>query len=259
MKFFINSLLIVTLGVLQAHADQSSPARTITKINDFDAHYNILHKGDIVGKGVRKLSTLKNGDIKYSYHTDIDWYIFSDTRTESSILTVENSVVTPKEYIYQREGTGRDKYLKWTFSKENGSASYINEKDEETSHKIKVDFTKNPQDSLSYHLQQRLNLIKNPEQAHFVYPVIQKSGAFKNYVYEYDGEEELTLPYGNIKTVRFKREVTRKKRITYAWFAPELNYLLVRLHQIKDGSEQFEARLNNYIEKNIKEETTLKN
>lgn len=250
MKFFVNSLLIVMLGTLQF----SINATPTPLIKDFDAHYNILHKGDIVGTGIRKLSSLKNGDKKYSYHTDIDWYIFSDTRDESSILTIDNSVVTPKEYIYQREGTGRDKYLKWTFSKEKGTASYINEKDAETKHVTKVDFSKKPQDSLSYHLQQRLNLINAPKQEHFVYPVIQKSGAFKNYVYEYDGEDELTLPYGNIKTVRYKREVTRKKRVTYAWFAPELNYLLVRLHQIKEGTEQFEARLNEYIEKDVQEE-----
>ena len=51
------------------------------------------------------------------------------------------------------------------------------------------------------------------------------------------------LPYGLIKTIRLKREVIEKKRITYAWFAPELNYLLVKLYQTKAGVEQFEAQL----------------
>lgn len=248
MKFFINSLLIVTLGALQVNATAS----TTPVIKDFEAHYNILHKGDIVGKGLRTLSNLENGNVKYSYHTDIDWYIFSDTRDESSTLTIKNGIVSPIEYIFERTGTGRDKYLKWTFSKENATASYVNDKEDNTEHEIKVNFSKNPQNSLSYHLQQRLNLINQSKQNHFVYPVIQKSGSFKNYVYEYDGEEELILPYGNVKAIRFKREVVRKKRVTYAWFAPELNYLLVRLHQVKDGTEQFEARLTKLIEKDNK-------
>ena len=51
------------------------------------------------------------------------------------------------------------------------------------------------------------------------------------------------LPYGLIKTVKFKREIVNKKRITYAWFAPELDFLLVKLYQIKGGVEQFEAQL----------------
>ncbi len=67
----------------------------------------------------------------------------------------------------------------------------------------------------------------------------------KDYTYQYDGEEELILPYGLVKTVRYKREIKAKKRITYTWFAPELNYLLVKLYQIKAGNEQFEAQLSN--------------
>jgi predicted homoserine dehydrogenase-like protein len=51
------------------------------------------------------------------------------------------------------------------------------------------------------------------------------------------------LPYGLIKTIKLKREIKEKKRVTYAWFAPELDYLLVRLYQVKKGTEQFEAQL----------------
>ena len=38
--------------------------------------------------------------------------------------------------------------------------------------------------------------------------------------------------------------VKEKERVTYAWFAPELNYLLVKLYQVKAGTEQFEAQLS---------------
>ena len=55
------------------------------------------------------------------------------------------------------------------------------------------------------------------------------------------------LPYGLVKTIRLKREVIEKKRVTYAWFAPELDYLLVKLHQIKGDVEQFEAQLQSVI------------
>jgi hypothetical protein len=77
-----------------------------------------------------------------------------------------------------------------------------------------------------------------------VYPVIGSKGTIKNYEYQYDGAEELILPYGLVNTIRLKREVNEKKRVTYAWFAPELNYLLVKIYQIKSGAEQFEAQLS---------------
>jgi len=53
-----------------------------------------------------------------------------------------------------------------------------------------------------------------------------------------------------VKTIRLKREVIEKKRVTYAWFAPELNYLLVKLNQTKGDVEQFEAQLKSVANSN---------
>lgn len=208
----------------------------------FNAQYSILHKSKAVGEATRKLSYLDNGLAQYSYHTNIEWLIFSDVRDETSIVKLESSKVTPTHYQYKREGTGSDKFYEWTYDTTNNIA-----KDEKKQKTKNIQFPDNIQDSLSYHLQHRLNMISNPEQKQFVYPVIKSSGSIKNYVYQYDGEEEIMLPYGLIKTIRLKREVIEKKRVTYAWFAPELDYLLVKLHQIKGDVEQFEAQLESVI------------
>lgn len=215
-------------------------------VDPFTAKYNILHKGDPVGKAVRELSYLENGHINYSYNTEIEWLIFSDNRKESSILkpNPETNIITPVSYLFERTGTGKDKHRQWTFVPKDNQGTCVDEDDDK--HKMTLDFSMPLQDKLSYHLQQRINLITNPQQKHFVYPVIQNSGKTKNYVYEFDGEEEIMLPYGSLKTIRLKREVIEKKKITYAWFAPELNYLLVKLHQTKAGVNQFEAQLNSY-------------
>lgn len=204
----------------------------------FNAQYTILRNNKAVGEATRKLSYLNNGLAKYSYQTEIEWLIFSDSREETSIVKLEDYKVTPTSYEYKREGTGSDKYYKWRYDTVNNSA--IDEKKQQTKN---INFPENIQDSLSYHLQLRLDMITNPEQEHFVYPVIKTSGSIKNYVYQYDGEEELMLPYGLVKTIRLKREVVEKKRVTYAWFAPELDYLLVKLYQIKADVEQFEVQL----------------
>lgn len=207
-------------------------------IAPFSAEYNIIHKSKKVGTGIRKLEKLADNTYRYSYKTDIEWLIFDDKRTEESTITLVNNHVTPTHYQYYREGTGRDKSYEWSYDVANNTAKNIKE-----NKTISVEFPENIQDSLSYHLQHRLNLIKNPKQQHFVYPVIKSSGSINNYVYEYDGEEDVMLPYGLVKTIKLKREVVEKDRTTYAWFAPELNYLLVRLYQVKGGTEQFEAQL----------------
>ena len=208
----------------------------------FNAKYTILRKSKAVGEASRQLTYLANGFAQYSYRTDIEWLIFSDTRYENSVVKLEGNKVTPTSYEYKREGTGSDKYYKWRYDTTKNIA--VDEKKNKTK---TVNFPENIQDPLSYHLQHRLNLMSNPEQTQFIYPVIKTSGKIKDYVYQYDGEEELMLPYGLVKTIRLKREIVEKERITYAWFAPELDYLLVKLYQIKEGVEQFEAQLNSVV------------
>ncbi|WP_448213393.1 DUF3108 domain-containing protein [Colwellia sp. MEBiC06753] len=213
-------------------------ATTSAVIKPFTATYSILHKSKPVGTGTRTFEYLPDGKGKYSYSTDIEWLIFSDKRSETSIFYLDDGKVTPYHYIFEREGTGKDKYYEWQYDIENNIAKDIDRKRTK-----KVNFPVNIQDKLSYHFQNRLHLIAHPKQEHFVYPVISTSGSIKNTVYQYDGEEDLMLPYGVVKTIRLKREVIDKERITYAWFAPELNYLLVKLYQIKGNVEQFEAQL----------------
>lgn len=206
---------------------------------EFSAQYTVLHKSDPVGSATRALSYQADGTIDYHYKTEVEWLIFSQTRSETSILTIDKNKVTPLHYVYTREGTGKDKRYEWRYNAITGEA-----KDIERKRDHQIDFSNGLQDKLSYHLQHRLNLMSNPDQARYVYPVINTSGSIKDYIYESDGEEELMLPYGLIKTLRFKREVKEKERVTYAWFAPELDYLLVKLYQTKGGTEQFEAQLS---------------
>jgi len=226
---------------------QSSPITTSTPneasfssiIPAYKATYTLLHKSDPVGTAIRQLSFLEDNKIEYHYETDISWLIFSDKRTETAIVKVEGNQVIPLHYDYQREGTGRDKSYRWQYDLTNKTATDL-KKDKQ----ITLDFTDGLLDKLSYHLQNRLDLITNPQKKRFIYPVISTRGSVKNYEYQYDGEEELILPYGLVKTIRLKREIIEKKRITYAWFAPELNFLLVKLYQVKAGAEQFEAQLS---------------
>lgn len=220
-------------------------------VKAFTASYNILHKTDVVGTATRKLTALENGLFEYSYHNHIEWLIFSDDRKENSTLAINNFIVQPQSYEYKREGTGRDKFYQWTYDIANQSAYNVVKKKALT-----VDFSNNLQNKLSYHLQNRLDLIKLFNQnkissltsdKKFVYPVINTSGSIKDYVYQYDGEEEVMLPYGLVNTIKLKREIPEKKRITYAWFAPELNFLLVKLYQKEGRTEQFEAQLTTLV------------
>ena len=238
---FLYSFLpaFLSLTCFTSHATTNKQIETSPKFPEFSAQYSVLHKSDPVGSAIRELSYQADGTINYHYKTDVKWLIFSQTRSETSILTIDDNTVVPQHYTYTREGTGKDKRYEWRYNQALGQA-----KDIERKRDHQVDFSNNLQDKLSYHLQHRLNLMHNANEQQYIYPVINTSGSIKDYVYQYDGEEELMLPYGLIKTVRFKREVKEKERVTYAWFAPKLDYLLVKLYQTKGGTEQFEAQLS---------------
>ena len=218
--------------------EQSTSAKSLAP---FKAQYKVYRQGKSVGNAVRQLTLLDNGLAEYAYNTKLKLFIFSDKRNEKSIIHWQDSRVTPTEYSFKREGTGKDKHYLWQYDIPAGKA--VNLKSN-TTHQL--DFPKGVQDKLSYHFKHRLALMANPEQTSFSYPVITTSGKIKDYQYQYDGKEQLKLPYGELSTIRLKREVKDKERITYAWFAPELDYLMVKIRQIKEGSEQFEARLTNY-------------
>lgn len=245
-NFFNLPLIFITLYSmfsLVAHAgeDVSTTKNALHKtIPAFSASYSVLHKSDPVGTATRELTYQDDGNIDYHYQTKVKWLIFSQIRTETSILKLKDNIVTPLHYINSREGTGKDKYYEWKYNAEENTAQDIGRKRRVST----LDFSNNLQDKLSYHLQHRINLIQDATQPSYTYPVVSTSGTVKDYIYELDGEEELILPYGMIKTIRFKREVKEKERVTYAWFAPELNYLLVKLYQVKAGTEQFEAQLS---------------
>ncbi|ALO34448.1 hypothetical protein CMT41_06745 [Colwellia sp. MT41] len=237
---------LVSANTADTNIDTQKPASAQQKKESFAAvipayraTYTLLHKSDPVGTAVRQLSYLADNKIKYHYETDIHWFIFSDKRSETAIVKIENNQVIPLSYDYKREGTGRDKYYQWQYDLAGKTATDIKNNKE-----ITLEFTDGLLDKLSYHLQNRIDLINNPAQKKFVYPVISTRGSIKNYQYIYDGDEELILPFGLVKTIRLKREIVEKKRITYVWFAPELNFLMVKLYQVKDGTEQFEAQLS---------------
>ena len=233
---FISVFLTNPLKAEAPHTHSSSPV-----IPAFSAQYSISRSNDKIGKAERTLRYISPEVAEYSYHTDLQWLIFSDKRTEFSTVRIRDAKLIPQHYRFTRKGTGSDKAYDWTYDIKNSTATNIIKNKSKT-----INFPENIQDKLSYHLQNRLNLITAPETKHFDYPVIGTNGKIKNYEYDFDGEDDLMLPYGLVKTLRFKRVVEKKSKVTYAWFAPEHQYLLVKLRLEKEGVEQFEAELDSY-------------
>jgi hypothetical protein len=247
--FWFTALVTIKLALAAPAVnatDEVTTTQAVSKqsmiLKPFKADYTFYYHGDALGTGTRQLEYLANGDVRYHYNSSGKWLIFTDERDETSIFRIKNNQIIPKYYRYQRTGTGKDKLYVWRYDIEKQQA--INET---KNLKKNIAFPEKVQDSLSYHLQQRINLKLAPEQTSFRYSVLSTSGKISEKVYEFDGEETLNLPYGEVTTLRFKREVKSKNRITYAWFAPALDYLLVKLNQYEKNKQEFEIQLNQVV------------
>lgn len=232
---FLSSLVLLSFSAYSQQASENQSKDMVSTIPDFVAKYNIVHGGDIVGKATRALVNHDDGSVEFSYETKIKWLILKDKRKEITTNKIEDGRVIPLTYESIREGTGKDKYYHWQFDKENSQATDL--KKEKT---VDIKWPEGLQSKLSFHLQSRFNLINGIDRYRF--PILSTSGKIREYEFEYVGEEELMLPYGLVDTVKLRRRKNDEK-VTYAWFAPKLNYLLVKLHQIEGSYQQVQAEL----------------
>ena len=240
MKIIYNFhyLFIVSLSCLSV----TSTANTLEGIaqfyiTDFTAEYEITRNETKIGKGVRKLKNLPNKQVEFSYETEINWFIFSDHRKEDTTVKIINNLVIPLEYNSLREGTGKDKYFSWSFDKNNNAVT-----NNKLKTPIEIIWPVGLQSKLSYQLQYRLNLINNKD--NFNFKVLSISGKISEYDFEFIKKEKIKTNLGIFSAVKYQRKRVNSKRITYIWFAPKLDYLMIKLYQFESKLNQFSAELS---------------
>jgi hypothetical protein len=204
----------------------------------FEATYQILRSGKKHGEASRYLKQDGAG-YELGYNSKISWLVFKDERKERSRFVIEQGRIKPSHYLMQRSGTGPSRHyelsLDWA------------QKQLKTEKKQVVKQTPwNDQwlDMLSFHGQIVLDIQQG--KTDFVYDVLNRHGENRTYKYKVATEEWLSLPYGKVKAIRIERYGQGPDKQVYAWLAPELDYLLVRLWQSEDDVEQFDVQLSQY-------------
>ncbi len=221
----------LSLSVAANDAATSPP-----NLQPYKASYTAYKWGDDVGEANIELSKLGENQYSLLYTSKVSKFFLSDKRSEHSIFSVDEKSVVPSQYFYSRSGTGPDKSLKVTFSQnENGE--------------IHVDngnaFVWNGEfDNQIYRLDIANKLADG--RTSLEYDFINYRGELRHYGVKVINEEVLSLPYGEVEAVKVKLIRDSKKRETFAWFAPSLNYTLVRLQQFKDGDEQGDLKLKSF-------------
>ena len=213
------TLLIATLGLLHT-ANSLAAEPPIT----FDNTY----KAKLYGFKVRVTNRLsKTADNHYTLLFKADPMLGSITETSELLWNPAQQTVMPEHYIYARRSIGKDRHAELVFDWVKKSVT--NNVAKTT---WKMDIGQRVQDKLSYQLQLQQDLLNG--KVNFDYQIAD-GGHLKDYKFAKVAEEVLDTPLGKVATVKIKRSRENDKRITYAWLAPEWNYMLVRLQQEENG------------------------
>lgn len=212
-------------------AAESSPL-----ITPFEAVYYAYKWDDNLGSAKISLEQLSEGLYSLTYQSKVSKFFLSDKRFEHSIFLVDGDHLIPQQYNYSRTGTGPDKSLKVEFPEVDGGQIQLNKYDEAFTLPWQGEL-----DNQLYRLDVPIRLARGAET--LSYDFINYRGQQRHYGMRVIGKELVDLPYGKIEAIKVEIVRESKSRHTLAWFAPDLNYQLVRLQQFKDGDEQGDLRL----------------
>lgn len=213
-------------------------------LDDYSAHYQIEMNGLQAGELTQQLETLTDGLHRFRSVTKAKGLVAvfrRDTVKETSLWTLTKQQIIPHQYLYQRSGGKKDKYLRMDFDWQQNSV-HIDDK----VHPWDLEIDPKTLEKHIYQVQLRLDLLQDPTKQVFNY-AIADGGRIKHYQIERLEPETISTPLGKIATVKFKRQRDRdsdKDRETTLWCAPELDYLPVKLEHIEKDGTKFTAILH---------------
>ncbi len=204
-------------------------------LEPYSAKYVALRNGSEIGFAELDLENLGDNNFKLRFYSDASLFLIYDKREEISFFRHEKEQLIPFKYSFNKKSTFKDQKLALEFDPEK-ELILMGEKETmpwlgEMDHQI-------------YRLAAQKLLSEGKKD--FEFDLINYRGQRKHYGFKVQGEEILDLPYGKLKAIKVKTIRQSKKRVTYTWFAPELNYLLVRIQQFKDGNEQGDILLSTF-------------
>ena len=203
------------------------------QIADFSANYLVRYNNIQAAELKQTLSTQEDGTRLYTSRTKakgVFAYIKPDVISETSLWRLEDNVIQPLNYSYQRTGGKKEKLLTMLFD---WSAMTVDIDDKKQPWTLNV--KPNTLDKLVYQLALMRDLIEGKESFNYT---IADGGKLKTYNIGIIGKETLKTPLGEVDTVKFTRiKNIDSKRKTILWCAPELNYLPVQIEHVeKDGT-----------------------
>ncbi|RUO33170.1 hypothetical protein CWE14_08055 [Aliidiomarina soli] len=214
-------------------AEASAGAETLA----YEASYVLTRRGSERGDASRILEQLDDGTWRYYTVTSASLLFLSDHRENETIFRMQDGRVVPESFEYSRSGTGSDRALNVRFDRENERIV------DASGNEVDIEWDADLLDPNAVLHQLQLDVAGGDDS--WMYSLVDEKGNQRDYEFARVKTETLNLPYGEVEAIRIDRVRESDRRQTYFWFAPELNYTMVRMQQIKEGKEQAQIELTN--------------
>ena len=229
-KRFLTTLCIPLLSIYSASL-YAEPTACKALSKPFDAVYATTYNGMDM-EGNRSLKLREDGRYVLTNASKK----FGASLTEKSVFKVENERILVEKFDSTSAFLAIKRAYHYQYDWENKTVNLTG------SRKASLPLDDYPVDQLSVQLRLRCDLEQGKEE--FAYPVVTRK-RIKNYLFKVQGRETLNTEIGKLDTVIVERVRKEKDRSTKLWFAPDMNYLLVKL-------EQFEEKDDTTYQLNIK-------
>ena len=210
---------------------------------DFSASYELRFGSLRIGTSEISLENDADGSYRYesrSTPTPLVSWLLKDRLHETSIGTLADSGVRPDEYHYERSGGSKERKAELSFD---WQAMTVSNHVEDS--RWKMDIPAGTLDKLVTQLAMMLALRAGETDITFN---IADGGKLKEYHFRVVGREKLELPAGTFETVKITKVRKNKKRETFIWCAPALNYLPVRIWQREKDDSEYASELAEFSE-----------
>ena len=215
---------ITMLSLSSTKVSATEPQETFLK--PYSAVYSTIWKKGISLKVEGKQILSKKADNSWQFVFTADSMIAS--LNESSTFYVEDQQIIPTRYENQSSALGKKRSAILTFDWENNLV-HNDVKDKPWNLAI------NPKtlDKLSIQLQVRQDLKMGKNE--FDYQIAD-GGYIKNWRFEREKMETINTKLGRVSAIKIIRtDNLEKGKRTSFWFAPKLDYLLVKMEHKEDG------------------------
>ncbi|MCH8500543.1 MAG: DUF3108 domain-containing protein [Aliidiomarina sp.] len=227
-----------------ADADQSAEqqAKTIAHAitRAYRAEYDLSRRGRTHGTALRELKHNDDGLWQYHTNTEASLLFLSDRRYNDSTFQLIGAQVQPLHYVYERRGTGSNRFYEVTFERESETLRA------ETGDTVHAEWRDDLLDANTVLHQLQIDVAIGAEES-FEYFLIDEDGRDTSYMFAIDKREQITVMGERREAIRVSRVRDHDRRQTYFWFAPELNYTMVRMQQIEGGKEQAQVNVTQLI------------